>query len=66
MSYELQHGDCLNFLPTMPNNSIDLIAIDPPYEIGYTEWDTGMQWEILTEQFYRLLKPSGNLIVFQG
>ena len=63
---DLINGDCLNFLPKIPDNSIDLIAIDPPYEIGYAKWDAGMQWEILTEEFHRLLKSTGNLIVFQG
>ena len=28
------HDNCLNFLPTIPSNTIDLILIDPPYLIS--------------------------------
>ena len=63
---DLINGDCLELLSTIPDNSIDLIAIDPPYEIGYAEWDTGMRWDILTKHFHRILKSTGNLVIFQG
>lgn len=35
---ELYNMSCFNFLKTIPNNSVDLILIDPPYEISR---DTG-------------------------
>lgn len=28
---DLQHGDCLELLPKLADNSIDLIVTDPPY-----------------------------------
>jgi site-specific DNA-methyltransferase (adenine-specific) len=61
--------DCINFLPKIENESIDLIAIDPPYEIGYgnNEWDKQqLDWEFLSKEFLRVLKPTGNLVIFQG
>lgn len=30
----LYHGDCLNILPTIPDESIDLVITDPPYMIS--------------------------------
>jgi site-specific DNA-methyltransferase (adenine-specific) len=30
-SIELLHGDCLNILPHLPANSVDMIFADPPY-----------------------------------
>lgn len=33
---DLRHGDCLEILKTIPDNSIDLIVTDPPYEINAT------------------------------
>ena len=30
-SIELFHGDCLNILPQLPRNSVDMIFADPPY-----------------------------------
>jgi site-specific DNA-methyltransferase (adenine-specific) len=62
-------GDCFEQLSKIENESIDLIAIDPPYEISYDnlEWDKKtLNWKHLTEEFHRILKPTGNLIVFQG
>ena len=29
---KLYNGDCLSILPKLPDNSIDLVVIDPPYE----------------------------------
>ena len=62
-------GDCFDNLSKIDDESVDLIAIDPPYEISYDnlDWDKiGLNWDGLTKEFYRILKPTGNLIVFQG
>ena len=32
----LQHGDCLDLLPKLADNSVDLIVTDPPYYVGMT------------------------------
>ena len=34
LSAALYNASCFDFLPTIPSNSIDLIIIDPPYEIS--------------------------------
>lgn len=31
--YKLLHGDCLELMKKIPNNSIDMIVTDPPYKI---------------------------------
>ena len=71
----LIHADCLDYLKTLPNNSIDLILTDPPYfQVKKNAWDnqwpnveTFLAWldEVLVE-FWRVLKPSGNLYLFCG
>jgi site-specific DNA-methyltransferase (adenine-specific) len=67
---KIYNKNCLDLLKTIDNESIDLICIDPPYEINYLnhEWDKvdTINWEHLCEEYFRILKPSGNLIVFQG
>lgn len=35
----LVHGDCLVELEKLDSKSVDLILIDPPYNIGKDEWD---------------------------
>ena len=72
---QLIHADCLHYLKTLPDNSIDLILTDPPYfQVKKNAWDnqwpnveTFLAWldEVLVE-FWRVLKPSGNLYLFCG
>ena len=33
---DLYNGDCLDILKTIPDNSVDLVVTDPPYEIATT------------------------------
>ena len=55
--YALLCEDMRVFLPTVPDESIELIVTDPPY-------DTGANWMFffLYEQAWRLLKPGGHYI----
>lgn len=70
---EIHHGDCLEVLATLPNNSVDAIVTDPPYFKVKAEW-WDRQWEKPTEflawldrvaeQWKRVLKPNGSLYCF--
>jgi site-specific DNA-methyltransferase (adenine-specific) len=43
-SIELINADCLQYLPSLPDNSIDLIVTDPPYfKVKPNGWDN--QWK---------------------
>ena len=33
------NADCMDILPLIPNESDDIILTDPPYNIGYADWD---------------------------
>jgi adenine-specific DNA-methyltransferase len=70
----LKNQDCLDFLKTLPDESVDHINNDPPYNIGYDGgkgWDTWpdedsyLQWcrQWITE-CARVLKPQGMLAVW--
>ena len=59
---ELQNENCFTYLPKLERNSIDLIIIDPPYEVSRDTNFTGLD-EIIKE-CYRILKKSGTLICF--
>ncbi|MBC6444697.1 MAG: site-specific DNA-methyltransferase [Alphaproteobacteria bacterium GM202ARS2] len=52
------------------SHSVDLIATDPPYEISFDKqsWDKlgSLNWAFLADEFKRILKPNGTLVVFQG
>ena len=63
----LFHGDCLKFLSTIPNNTIQLIVTSPPYNIGKSyekkaSLDDYLNWqnEIIKESA-RCLKEGGSI-----
>ncbi|MBC6415241.1 MAG: site-specific DNA-methyltransferase [Bdellovibrionales bacterium] len=66
---EIFLGDCFDLLKYIPDGTIDLIATDPPYEINFenNDWDKKqINWSFLSNEFLRVLKQNGNLILFQG
>jgi len=72
--YTLHCGDCVDYMATMADNSVDLIATDPPYHrVKMTEaWDRQhktaadfLSWlDTVLAQFERILKPNGSLYLF--
>lgn len=74
-SAELVHADSLEYIKTLPDNSLDAIITDPPYyRVKANAWDN--QWPSVTDylawldeffaEFWRVLKPAGSLYVFCG
>ncbi|EGC4561825.1 site-specific DNA-methyltransferase [Escherichia coli] len=74
-SCELINADCLEFIQTLPENSVDLIVTDPPYfKVKPEGWDNQwkgdddyLKWlDRCLAQFWRVLKPAGSLYLFCG
>lgn len=67
---QIIEGDCKEVLKTLPDNYIDSIVTDPPYEIGFMgkKWDKqGIAYNILMwKECLRVLKPGGHLLSFGG
>jgi site-specific DNA-methyltransferase (adenine-specific) len=63
-------GNNLDILPTLPDNSVDSIVTDPPYELGFMgkSWDSsGIAYNVdLWRECLRVLKPGGHLLSFGG
>ena len=63
-------SDVLDCLKRIPNDSIQLIIADPPYNIDIAEWDSYdnyIEWASRwIEESYRVLSRTGNLILFGG
>jgi DNA modification methylase len=63
-------GSNLDVLPSLPDNSVDSIVTDPPYEIGFMgkSWDSsGIAYSVeLWTECMRVLKPGGHLLAFGG
>lgn len=63
-NYKLIKGECLEEMAKMENNSVDLILCDLPYEMIDCEWDKKIDTEKLWEQYKRIIKPQGIIILF--
>jgi len=70
MQTNLFNGDCKEVLKSMPDNSIDSIVTDPPYELGFMgkSWDaSGIAYDVeMWRECLRVLKPGGHLLSFGG
>lgn len=62
--------DAIPFLKKILDNSIQLVLIDPPYNLELDTWDNfdnylewAKQW---LDEIYRIMKPSGNCVIFGG
>jgi len=67
---DLRQGDCKEVLKSLPDNSVDSIVTDPPYELGFMgkSWDsTGIANDAtMWAECLRVLKPGGHLLAFSG
>ncbi len=61
---EIICGDCLDVMPTMPDKSIDMILCDLPYGTTACKWDTVIPFEPLWEQYERIIKDNGAIVLF--
>jgi site-specific DNA-methyltransferase (adenine-specific) len=66
----LEHGDCLDVLRELPDQSVDAGVTDPPYELAFMgkKWDaSGVAYSVpLWSEVLRVLKPGGHLLAFGG
>jgi len=67
------HGDCLELMKGIPDKSVDLVVIDPPYNIKIAKWDS---WKNINEyvsfmgkvflELQRVLKENGSFYFFHN
>jgi len=67
---QLINSDCISAMREMPDNSVDSIVTDPPYELGFMgkSWDSsGIAFNVeVWREALRVLKPGGHLLAFSG
>lgn len=62
------HGDCLEKLKELADNSVDSLVTDPPYGISFMgkKWDYDVPSVDIWREAIRVLKPGGHLLSFGG
>lgn len=62
--------DCCDFLSQLPDESVQLICLDPPYNLELAGWDiydNYIEWAAKwLDEAYRVLSKSGSLVIFGG
>jgi site-specific DNA-methyltransferase (adenine-specific) len=61
---KLLHGDCLELMKYILDNSIDMILCDLPYGTTACKWDSIIPFELLWEQYHRVIKDNGAIVLF--
>jgi len=57
-------GDCLRVMPRIKEYSVDLILCDLPYGRTRNSWDTIIPFDKLWENYKRVIKPNGAIVLF--
>ena len=63
------HGDCLELMKDIPDGSIDMICCDLPYGVlhrdnPHAQWDNVIPFEPMWEQYERIIKENGAIVLF--
>ena len=61
---KLIHDDCLNIMKTIEDSSVDMILCDLPYGTTACKWDSVIPFEPLWEQYERIIKDNGAIVLF--
>ena len=69
MEVKLILGDCLDNMKGISDKSIDMILCDLPYEVlnksnKYAQWDRLIPFDKLWEQYNRIIKDNGAIVLF--
>jgi site-specific DNA-methyltransferase (adenine-specific) len=59
----LLEGDCIDWMTKLPDQSIDLILCDLPYGTTAAPWDSIIPFDLLWNQYERIIKDNGNIIL---
>ena len=59
----LYRGDCLEWMTTIPDGSVDMILCDLPYGTTACKWDTVIPFEPLWAQYRRVAKRNAAIVL---
>ena len=58
--------DCLEGMKQIPDGTIDAVICDLPYGTTACAWDSVIPFDKLWEQYRRVLKPNGAMVLFSS
>lgn len=64
MKIDLLHGDCLELMKNIPDQSVDMVLTDPPYGTTACKWDVVIPFDPMWTELKRIIKPNGAICLF--
>lgn len=60
---KIYNEDCLEGMKRIPDKSVDMILCDLPYGTTVSKWDTVIPFDLLWEQYERVIKENGAIVL---
>ena len=60
---KIYNEDCLEGMKRIPDKSVDMILADLPYGTSANKWDIVIPFELLWEQYLRIIKDDGAIVL---
>lgn len=60
---KLYHGDCIEIMKKMPDESVDMVLTDPPYGTTACQWDSVIPFEEMWDQIKRVTKKNSAIVL---
>jgi site-specific DNA-methyltransferase (adenine-specific) len=64
MNIQLFNKSCFEAFKQIPDQSVDMVCVDPPYGTTTIEWDNTLDFAEMWKELRRMVKPKGNIIIF--
>lgn len=61
---QLYNLNCFDAFKLIPDKSVDLVCVDPPYGTTTIHWDKTLDFAKMWEELERICKPKANIIIF--
>ena len=60
----IYHGDCIEGMKILPDNSVDMVLSDPPYGTTRNKWDTVVDMDAFWKEIKRVTKNNSAILIF--
>ena len=64
MNIQLFNKSCFDAFKEIPDQSVDMVCVDPPYGTTTIEWDKTLDFDLMWKELGRIVKPKGNIVIF--
>lgn len=64
MNITLYNESCFDAFSRIPDQSVDMVCVDPPYGTTTIDWDKTLDFNKMWSELERICKPKANIVIF--